>query len=352
MPARLRTLPLLLVLAFVLGTGGCSPLDSDRIRVTALFDDSSGLFVGNDVGILGVPVGRVTSIEPRGTVVAVELELEQADVPATAGAVVVARSVATDRYVELTPAFDDGPRMEDGAVIPLERTRTPVEFDEVLASLQDFSRGLRGPDGNARNVTRLLASGAEALAGRGADANQTLKRLAGAAAALSDHRGDIVGTVDELDQLTQLLAANRAVVDQFIVSVADATDLFADERRSFGRALSSLSRALHSLAGFVRENRVQLRSSMQGLTRVTDDLLEHEAELAESLEVLPVTFQNTGLAVDGHQRLDVKLPMRYLSPEQRITEPFCAALPAALCNELGTDPDIGDLLGNFLRGGP
>ncbi|MGD9514376.1 MlaD family protein, partial [Mycolicibacterium sp.] len=39
----------------------------ERIWVTAYFENSNGLFAGDDVRILGVPVGRVDSIRPEPT---------------------------------------------------------------------------------------------------------------------------------------------------------------------------------------------------------------------------------------------------------------------------------------------
>ena len=112
-------LRLLVVLATLVGLSGCTPVLGGTMTVTALMADSAGLFVGNDVGVLGVPVGKVTSIKPEGTHVRVTMSIDSDQpVPADAGAVVVARSVATDRYVELTPVYHSGPRMKDGAVIP------------------------------------------------------------------------------------------------------------------------------------------------------------------------------------------------------------------------------------------
>ena len=115
-----RVLGLALLSVVLMLTASCSslPFSGGKMEVTAYFEDSAGLFVGNDVGILGVTVGKITSIEPDGDQVKVTMEVDDDyDVPADAGAVVVARSVATDRYVELTPVYRKGPKMEDGAEI-------------------------------------------------------------------------------------------------------------------------------------------------------------------------------------------------------------------------------------------
>ncbi len=39
----------------------------DKVRVTGYFANSNGVFVGDDVRILGVSVGKIERIEPQGT---------------------------------------------------------------------------------------------------------------------------------------------------------------------------------------------------------------------------------------------------------------------------------------------
>jgi virulence factor Mce-like protein len=329
----------------LLGVGGCSvPFTDGPITLTAYFDDSAGLFVGNDVGVLGVPVGKVTEIEAQGDRVKVKFTVDaDVDVPADAGALVVARSVATDRYLELTPVYHEGDKIEDGATIPLEKTRTPVEWDEILGALDKFTNGLAGPSGNAGALRKLLQAGAKSLDGTGKQFNETLTQVALAAEALSSHRGDIAGSVNNLASLTEVLAQNKNVIDEFSTSVADATDLFADERLRFGASLRALSNALHSLGTFVKANRAALKTALSGLTTVTDNLLEHQRQLSEGLEVLPLAFDNIGRIIHNGQA-NVRIPLQDLSPLPAVTQALCAALPANLCNALGTSPTIEDLL--------
>lgn len=343
-------LGLILGVALLL-TNGCSPLGGGPTRITAEFKDSAGLFVGNDVGVLGVPVGKITSIEPAGQVVKVKLEVDaDVSIPASAGAAVVARSVATDRYIELTPVYAEGPRMKSGATIPLDRTRAPVEFDEALETLGNITKGLKGEDGEAATLRRLLEAGATNLRGRGADIGDTIDNLTIAAEGLAGNRKEITGTVDDLDALVTLLATNKTVVDEFITSITDTTDLFADESQNFGRSLRALQKALRTLATFVRDNRKELRSSTVGVGQLAERLLTHQADLEETLEVLPLTMRNVGDAVNPEtNRLQTKLPPRYVSPVQPLTEPICELLPD-VCAQLGTSPDLAALL-EALTGG-
>ena len=50
----------------------------DVTHVTAQFDSAAGLYVGNKVAVLGMPVGKVTRITPKGGYVEVEFTVDRA----------------------------------------------------------------------------------------------------------------------------------------------------------------------------------------------------------------------------------------------------------------------------------
>ena len=76
----------------------------NTISVTAQFDSAAGLYEGNTVAVLGMPVGKVTRITPKGGYVEVEFTVDKdVQVPADAQAVTISNSILTDRQIELTP---------------------------------------------------------------------------------------------------------------------------------------------------------------------------------------------------------------------------------------------------------
>ena len=120
-------------------------------KITAYFDKSVGIYDGSDVRVLGVKVGTVESVEPQGDQVKVELRVDRGiDIPAGASAAQITPSVVADRYIQLTPVFTGGDKMASGAVIPIEKTATPVEVDQLYSSIDELASAL-GPEGANKN---------------------------------------------------------------------------------------------------------------------------------------------------------------------------------------------------------
>jgi len=317
----------------------------DRITVTAYFSDSAGLFVGNDVGVLGVPVGEITDIEPEGDQVKVTLEIDaDQDVPADAGAVVVARSVATDRYVELTPVYSGGAKLEDGAKIETDRTRTPVDFDEVLETINDFATGIAGSKKTTNAVKRFINSGAAALQGTGELANKSIRELAQAVSTMSGQRKDFAATIVSLDILVGSIAENDDTVREFIDQVADASTLLADERGNFRSALRALDRAVTVVARFAVDNRDEVVDTFENATEVFKTMLGKRKSLTEILRVMPVTLENLMRLPVASGRIPTRVDPLVIAPLGNDLRKLCQMLPLGLCDLLsGTDP-LGGLL--------
>lgn len=331
-----RLLSWFAIVAMLVGFTGCTtPSIGDKMTVTALMSDSAGLFVGNDVGILGVPVGTVTAIKPEGTHVRVTLTIDgDQAIPADAGAVVVARSVATDRYVEMTPVYHSGAKMRDGAVIEQSRTKTPVDFDQVLGALNTFATGIAGSGETKDAIKNILKAGSAAVDGRGEDFNQAITTLGGAVDTISGQRENITGTVQSLDTLTSTIAENQQLVRTFITQVSQASDLLADESVNFQTALRSLSRTVTLVAAFAHENRQAVSTSLDQSTAVMKSLMTRRGQLAETLRAMPVTLQNLERILVG-DRLLVRVDPTVLLPIGGLVNTLCKAGPVDLCAAFG-----------------
>ena len=94
-------------------------------QITAYFAETIGVYPQSTVRVLGVPVGTVDAVQPDGTSVKVTMTIDSGvKIPAGADAVVLAPSVVSDRYIQLTPAYTGGPLLASGAVIPADQDRS------------------------------------------------------------------------------------------------------------------------------------------------------------------------------------------------------------------------------------
>jgi phospholipid/cholesterol/gamma-HCH transport system substrate-binding protein len=284
-------LALMLIIAFALWW---ITLGASGTRITAYFTRTVGVYSGSEVKVLGVGVGRIDSVTPQGDRVEVELTVDDGvEIPANAQAVVVAPSLVSDRYVQLTPAYRSGPLMRTGTVIPVERTATPVELDDLTNSVNDLATAL-GPGGANKDgaLSDVLDTAAANLSGNGELFNQTIDQLSDASAALADSSGDLFATVDNLNKFTTVLAESDAQVRTFNDELADVSGYLSDDRDDLGTALSSLGTALVDVQAFIANNKDLIKSNVDKLTGITQALVDQRGAIAEILDVAPLAMSN------------------------------------------------------------
>jgi len=267
---------------------------SGHKTVTAQFSSAVGIYKHTPVVILGVPVGQVTKVEPSGDHVDITMEYDDKyDVPADAVAVVVANSLVAERYIQLAPAYASGDTLADGATIPLDRTTSPAEIDDVYAALDKVATAL-GPEGANANgsLNTLLQVAAANLKGNGKALGDSVSALAQAATTLANGREDLFGTVRHLQAFTDALSNSDKQVRTFEDQLANVSSDLANERSELGQALQQLTIALARVAKFVDDNNDAFHSDIHGLTRITRLLVKNRASLDETLAIAPVALSN------------------------------------------------------------
>jgi phospholipid/cholesterol/gamma-HCH transport system substrate-binding protein len=288
-----------LTVAIVLGLVVAAALwwvlvDANQRRYSAVFTGVVGLYEDNDVRVLGVKVGHVDTVEPQGDLVRVEMLVDrEIKIPARAKAVIVAPSLVSDRYVQFTPAYTGGPEMAEGTELPRDRTATPLEVDDLYASLNRVSTTL-GPNGVNKNgaLSDLLRTLADNAEGNGKALNDTITSLGQLGETLSGSDEDLFATVDNLQKFTTALANSDDAVNQFNEQAADVSRFLADERGDLAAAVRQLGIALGAVQQFIDDNRSRLKSNVDKLASVTDTLVDQRAALSEVLDVAPVALSN------------------------------------------------------------
>lgn len=282
------------VVAVLIGAGYYVLYHKTVKKVTAHFTAAVGVYKGSDVRMLGIKIGKIDNVTPQGTSVKVDMEYDaKYRLPADAIAVIIPPSVVSDRYVQLAPVYKGGPVLPDRGDIPLNRTASPVELDDIYKALNNLSTAL-GPQGANKNgaLSDLVNVLAKNLKGTGTQLGQTVADLSQATKTLADNREDLFGTVKNLQAFSDALVSSDAQVRQFNTQLAQVARDLADERASLGAALHNLSIALTTVSGFIKNNQASFHSDVQGLEVVTNILVHQKGALNEILSVAPVALAN------------------------------------------------------------
>ena len=245
---------------------------------------------------MGVRVGPIDKIEPAGDKMKVTFHYDSKyKVPANATASILNPSLVASRTIQLSPPYTGGPVMEDGAVIPIDRTQVPVEYDELRDSINRILTDLgptpeqpKGPFGD------VIESFADGLEGKGQQLNTTLNGLSEALTTLNEGRGDFFGVVKSLALFVNALYRSD---QQFVAlnnDLAQFTNSFTNTDRELATALQDLNELLTTSRKFFDENGEVLAHDVNNLAEATNAILQPEPldGLETGLHVFPNLVAN------------------------------------------------------------
>jgi phospholipid/cholesterol/gamma-HCH transport system substrate-binding protein len=283
---------LVVAAALVMFRGG------DQKTLVAKFPRTISIYEGSDVRVLGVPIGQVDTVTPSGTDVVVTMSYDPSvKIPADAKAVIVAPSIVGDRYVQLTPTYEQGDDLlADGTVLDEDRTAVPLELDQIYSSMDDLTVAL-GPTGANKEgaLSDLLETTAKNFGGQGAQFHQTIEDFSKLSATLDDNKDEFFGSAAKLEGFIGTLARNDQTVRRFNQSLADVSSMLSGERQELAASLKNLATAMGQVSSFVKDNREILGRNITGLNRVAKVLVKQRGALDEVLQDAPLALNNLAL---------------------------------------------------------
>ncbi|MBF6135633.1 MCE family protein [Nocardia otitidiscaviarum] len=346
---RIGVLPALVAALVAAGFAVLPGTGTAPRTIIAQFDNAIGLYQGNAVAVLGMPVGTVENITAKGEYVEIELRIDSGvRLPDSVQAVTVGTSILTERHIELTPPYTDGPTLPDGAVLGLTRTRTPIEFDRILNMVDKLGTALGGDGRGGGPVAEILDSTAAMAAGSGAQLRSALGTLSEALRTGADDgegtRQAITTIVTELAALTDAAARNQQLLDQFGSGVGQLSDLLVREQLGQGETGRLLNEVLARITALLTEHRDDLRATVASSDSFARALVDYRRELAEVFNLAPLAVDNVVNAIDqrnGYLRVGAHFDSVF----------FDSSMTKEVCNILGLR-QLGCSTGNFSDMGP
>lgn len=249
------TLALLIWLAQSIGALG----SGGGVRYEVRLDHAAGLVANNAVKIAGVEVGRIESIGVDHDVAVLGLRIdEQIVLHDDATAIVRAKSLLGEKYLQLQPGQRESPVLEPGGVIV--DVRTHFEVDQVLNALEPL---LGGED----SIGARLGPLAERLAALVDDAT-------------GKDGGEPIITRAQIDQLVDDLTVTSATVrriatdnEQDLRSIVQGTRQLVDDPRIpqvLARA-QSISGTLDERLPALLDRTEQALTELERLAAIVDD---------------------------------------------------------------------------------
>lgn len=268
--------------------------DAARVIVIAYFDNSNGVFRGDDVRIRGVSVGKVLTVEPQPLRSKISFWFDRKyHVPVDAKAVILSQQLVTGRAIQLTPPYMGGPIMLEGAVIPVERTAVPIEWDDLRVQLQRLTELLKPTrEGGVSTLGALINTAADNLRGQGRSIRDTIIKLSQTVSALGDHSNDIFTTFKNLSILVTALHDSADLLDQLNHNLAAVSSLLANDPNKVGRAVEDLNDVVADVQSFVADNREAVGTASEKLTSISKMLVSSLEDIKQTLHIGPTVLQN------------------------------------------------------------
>jgi phospholipid/cholesterol/gamma-HCH transport system substrate-binding protein len=218
---------------------------SGGYTVKAYFENANQLVKGNQVDLGGTPIGSVKSLDmtPDGqAVITLKIQADYAPLPRGVHATIrqASQSGIANRYVDLhmPAATESQQKIPDGGQIPVDKTTTSVDLDQLFNTLDPPTR---------KALQDFFKGQAEALADKGALENEAFQYLN---PALSTSR-----------RLFNELNADTPTLERFVTDSSRLVTTLAGRRDD----LSALIQNLDTTMGAIGSQKVALADALQRL---------------------------------------------------------------------------------------
>lgn len=305
----------------------------EPMTVTAQFDSASGLYEGNMVAVLGMQVGKITKINPKGGYVEVEFTVDRnVKIPADVQAATVSTSILSARQIELTPPYRGGPVLGNHDTIGLTRTKTPIEFSRVLGVLDKVSRSLEGDGHGGGPIADILNGSTEIVNGHGARIKHALDEVSKALRLSSDggaaSREQITAIVKNVSSLLDAAAANDAKLREFASTIHQLSQIIAEEDIGSGSTGKKFDQMVQQATDLLDANRDTIKKAVLSGNTTLEAVVAQQRDLAEVLDIAPMLADNVYNVID---RANGSVRARVLT-DRAI---FDSQLAKEVCNLMG-----------------
>ena len=245
----------------------------------AEFSEAAGLAPNDEVRIAGVKVGKVLAVDLAGDRVQVQFRVNDAEMGNRTRADIRIKTVLGRKFLSLSPDGDG--TLEEGSVIPLDRTSSPYDITSAFGDLSTTVQEI--DDEQLAESFRVLADTFRDTPDEVRASLEGLSRLSRAIAARDEQLGALL---ERTRGVSQVLAERDQDLTAFLADSSLVLQEVQRRREAISRLLETTTLLSEQLIALVRENRAELQPALERLRGVVQVLRKNQDNLDRSIERL------------------------------------------------------------------
>lgn len=255
------------------------PFIKQAYEIEAEFANAAGLKTENQVRVAGIKVGTVEGVDLAGDRVRVTMEIENGtEIPTDTFAEIKLATILGTKFVEID-AGGGAPFLQDGDMIPLDRTAVPYEIYQASNQGTAVLEDLDGDALNAslRELAKLVNITKEEL-------GAALKGMNELGQSLNAKDDELKSLLAESNKLTAFLADQGDELVRLIDSSNVVLETLVEQQDEIRSLLDSTQFMTEQLTSVLRTNRPELDKVLAGLDRAIGVLARNAAHLDVAFE--------------------------------------------------------------------
>jgi phospholipid/cholesterol/gamma-HCH transport system substrate-binding protein len=272
---RIGALSLVLLLLVMAASFNLQKLPGFRgTTFHAELTDASGLRTGSEVQVAGIRVGRVNNLKIGPERVIADFDVKGTTLGRSTRASVEVKSLLGEKFLNITPK--GGGTLPGGSTIPL--ARTDVAFD-IVGTLGTLTTQTEETD--KANLAKALNSVAETIDAAAPEVRSSFSGLSRLSTTIATRDQEIERLLNRSRNVTALLDQRKGD----LVTLMKRADLIFQEleqrKRSIHTLLVNATQLANELEGLVKDNKKQLRPTLDKLENVLTFLHAREDQIEE-----------------------------------------------------------------------
>ena len=262
---------------------GGANVGDNPYEVTVHFRDVLDLVPQSVVKVDDVTVGMVEEVELRGYTAQVKLTLrDDVILPANAEAEIRQTSLLGEKFVSLAPpaANASDRELQDGDVIPLERSGNNPELEEVLGALSLILNG--GGVGQLKTITKEMNIIFE---GRESTAKSVLRQIRTFMTQLDGSKFEVLRALENVNELSKSISANTETLDLALAEIPSALESIDSQRDDLVKMLRALADLSTTGVRVIKASKAGTIRSLNALSPILTNLGRAGDSFPRSLQV-------------------------------------------------------------------